>query len=114
MTGRENQYGVLRQRPLARRASKLTLTAGLRYEYYPLMTRADRGIERLDFSTFNVLLGGVGNVPEDLGIKVSKNAVRAASRGGLPRSTRRRCSAPATASPTTRCRGRGRCAASTR
>ena len=52
---------------------KLTLTAGLRYEYYPLMMRSDRGIERLDFSTFNVLLGGVGSVPDDLGIQVSKN-----------------------------------------
>ena len=26
----------------------------------------------LDYTTFNVLLGGVGNVPKDLGIKVSK------------------------------------------
>ena len=73
----------VRQRPLER-CEKLTLNLGLRYEYYPLMTRSDRGIERLDFTTFNVLLGGVGNVPEDLGIKVSKNAVRAAPGRRLP------------------------------
>ncbi len=72
MTGRENQYAFF----VGDRwtvSDKLTLTAGLRYEYYPLMMRSDRGIERLDFNTFNVLLGGVGNQPDDLGINVSKN-----------------------------------------
>ena len=33
------------------------------------MTRADRGIERLDFATWNVLIGGRGGNPSDLGIK---------------------------------------------
>ena len=43
---------------------KLTLSLGLRFEYYPLMTRADdSGIERLDYSTYNVLLGGRGTTP---------------------------------------------------
>jgi hypothetical protein len=61
---------------------RLTLDLGLRYEYYPLMTRADRGIERIDgandlsstraLTQLNVLLGGVGGIPKDLGIKVSK------------------------------------------
>jgi hypothetical protein len=75
--------------------SKLTLDLGLRYEYYPLMQRADRGIEQVaGAGTLSdarnlasntaaltpdangvlrptVLLGGVGNNPEDLGIKVS-------------------------------------------
>ena len=36
------------------------------------MSREDRGIEVLDIPTFNVLLGGVGNVPKNNGIKVSK------------------------------------------
>jgi hypothetical protein len=48
------------------------VTAGLRYEYYPLMMRSDRGIERLDYAAWQVLLGGVGRVPDDLGISVSK------------------------------------------
>jgi hypothetical protein len=77
--------------------SKLTLDLGLRYEYYPLMTRADRGIEKVlgaddlastralasntaaltpDPSDGNALrptvqLGGVGGNPKDLGISVS-------------------------------------------
>ena len=72
MTGRENQYAFyVGDRWQA--SDKLTVTAGLRYEYYPLMMRSDRGIERLDLSTFNVLLGGVGSVPDDLGIQVGKN-----------------------------------------
>jgi hypothetical protein len=71
MAGRENQYGLfVSDRWNA--SQRLTLNLGLRYEYYPLMTRANRGIERLDYNTFEVLLGGVGNVPKNLGIKVSK------------------------------------------
>ena len=72
MTGRENQYGLF----VSDRwnvSEKLTLNLGLRYEYYPLMTRADRGLERLDYTTWEVLLGGVGNVPQDVGINVSKS-----------------------------------------
>ena len=74
--------------------TRLTLDLGLRYEYYPLMTRADRGIERIDgandlastraLTSLNVLLGGVGGIPEDLGIKVSKTPLRAAPRRHLP------------------------------
>jgi outer membrane receptor protein involved in Fe transport len=71
LSGRENQYGVY----VADRwqvNEKLTLNLGLRYEYYPLMSRQDRGIELLDFSTFTVKLGGVGGNEDDLGIDVSK------------------------------------------
>jgi hypothetical protein len=51
---------------------KLTLNLGLRFEAYPLMRRATRGIERLDYSTYEVLLGGLGSTPEDVGIDVKK------------------------------------------
>lgn len=71
MTGREWQFGwFFRDRWQATR--NLTLTLGLRYEYYPLMTRDHQGIERLDLSTMRVLIGGRGNVPRDVGITVSK------------------------------------------
>ena len=50
----------------------LTLSLGLRLENYPLMTRANRGIERLDYETYEVLLGGLGGVPEDVGINLQE------------------------------------------
>src|SRR4029079_14931892 len=71
LSGRENQYGLyVADRWQA--SSKLTVNLGLRYEYYPLMTRQDRGIEMLDIPTFTVRLGGVGDNPLHLGLKVSK------------------------------------------
>ncbi|MGH9846094.1 MAG: TonB-dependent receptor domain-containing protein, partial [Blastocatellia bacterium] len=51
---------------------KLTLTFGTRWEYYPLPKREDRGIERYDFATNTMKVCGVGNVPEDCGVKLSK------------------------------------------
>ena len=51
---------------------KLTLTLGLRYEYYPLINRGDRGIERWDPYANTVYLGGLGNVPRSAGMEVSK------------------------------------------
>ena len=50
MTGRENQF-ALYVRDRWNVSEKLTLSLGLRLEYYPLMNRADSGIERLDLST---------------------------------------------------------------
>lgn len=50
----------------------LTLNLGLRWEYYPMMTRDHRGLERYDPETNTVLVGGVGDVPDDTGVEVSK------------------------------------------
>lgn len=71
MTPREWQFGwYARDRWQVSR--KLTLNLGLRYEFYPLMTRAGgKGIERLDPATNQVFLGGRGNVPRDTGVTVS-------------------------------------------
>lgn len=72
MTPREYQFGWYGQdRWQVNR--KMTVTLGLRYEYYPLMTRAaGKGIERLDPNTNLVYLGGRGNVPRNVGVTVSK------------------------------------------
>ncbi|HVF87233.1 MAG TPA: TonB-dependent receptor [Pyrinomonadaceae bacterium] len=51
---------------------KLTLSYGTRWEYFPIPTRADRGFERYDPETNQMLIGGIGDVPLDLGVKVSK------------------------------------------
>jgi outer membrane receptor protein involved in Fe transport len=71
MTGREWQLGwYLRDRWQVSR--KLTLNLGVRYEFYPLMTRAaGKGLERLDPETNLVYLGGRANVPVDAGFTVS-------------------------------------------
>ncbi len=74
MAGRENQYGFYAT-DRWQVNSKLTLNLGLRYEYYPLMSRATRGLELLDFNTFNVRLGGLGGNSKDLGIKVDKGLI---------------------------------------
>jgi len=69
MTGREWQSAVyLRDRWNV--SDRLTLSLGLRMEHYPLMKRADRGLERLDYDTYEVLIGGRGGVPEDVGINL--------------------------------------------
>ena len=71
MTGREKQFAAfVGDRWNA--TEKLTLDLGVRWEYYPIMTRRDRGIERLDYDSWEVLLGGLGNVPEDVGLEPSK------------------------------------------
>ncbi|MFN0105079.1 MAG: TonB-dependent receptor domain-containing protein, partial [Bryobacteraceae bacterium] len=72
MKTREWQHGLyFRDRWQLNR--KLTLNLGVRYEYYPLMNRGDgRGIERWDPATNIVTIGGVGNIPMDNGMSVSK------------------------------------------
>src|SRR5262249_15875903 len=71
MTGREWQFAwYFRDRWQATR--HLTLILGLRYEYYPLMTRAHQGIEQLDVDTMRVLIGGRGGNPDNVGVTVSK------------------------------------------
>jgi carboxypeptidase family protein/TonB-dependent receptor-like protein len=73
MTGREWQHALyIRDRWTP--TSKLTLDLGLRWEYYPIMTRANgRGLERLDLQTLEVLIGGRGGVPKNVGLEASKD-----------------------------------------
>jgi hypothetical protein len=72
MTGREWQFGwYARDRWQVNR--NLTLNIGLRYEFYPLMTRCcGKGLERYDPTTNLLYLGGRGNTPVDAGFTVSK------------------------------------------
>jgi hypothetical protein len=60
---------------------KLTLDLGMRWEYYPIMTRADRQIEMLDLKTLDVLIGGLGGNPKNMGLKTPKDAF--APRAGI-------------------------------
>ncbi|MEZ5401243.1 MAG: TonB-dependent receptor [Bryobacteraceae bacterium] len=71
-TGREWQFaGYFTDR--WRATQNLTINVGLRYEYFPLMTRAGgKGLERYDPDTNLMYLGGRGPVPQNAGITVSK------------------------------------------
>jgi hypothetical protein len=51
---------------------RVTLNLGLRWEYYPMVTRDNRGVERYDWTTNQMLIGGLGNVPTDTGVTISK------------------------------------------
>lgn len=71
MTPREYQFSWYAQ-DRWQISRNLTMTLGLRYELYPLMTRATgKGIERLDPATNLVYMGGRGNIPKDVGVDVS-------------------------------------------
>jgi hypothetical protein len=51
---------------------RLTLSYGLRWEYYPFPTRIHRGLERCDFDTNESILCGLGSTPKDCGLPQSK------------------------------------------
>jgi hypothetical protein len=72
MASLENQY-ALYIRDRWRMTSKLTVNLGLRWELYPTRRRpAGMGIESYDPSTNEVLIGGRGGLPADLGVGYSK------------------------------------------
>jgi hypothetical protein len=71
MTGRENQFAFyIRDRWNV--SPKLTVSAGVRLDYYPLMSRDGRGIETLNYSTYVVTLGGIGGQPKDAGVNIQE------------------------------------------
>jgi hypothetical protein len=49
----------------------LTVTAGVRYEVYPMPSRDHRGLENYDIAQNKVVIGGIGSVPKDAGVSVS-------------------------------------------
>ena len=49
---------------------KVTLSYGARWDYFPMGTRASRGLERYNFDTNEMLICGVANVPSDCGYTI--------------------------------------------
>jgi len=64
-------YGRDQWQPTA----NMTVSYGARWEYFPTPTRANRGLERYNPRTNMMEVGGVGSVPEDLGIKIEKGLI---------------------------------------
>ena len=54
---------------------RLTLSFGARWEYYPVPTGDHRGLERYDFESNKVLVGGVGAVPRDTGVRMNRKQI---------------------------------------
>ncbi len=50
----------------------LTISGGLRWDYFPLGTRINGGLGRYDFNTNQLLICGQGNVPKDCGYKINQ------------------------------------------
>ena len=71
MTGREWQH-ALYFRDRWTPSDKLTLDLGVRWEYYPIMHRADgRGIDRVDPANLQVLVAGLGSNDQNNGMKAA-------------------------------------------
>lgn len=51
---------------------KLTLTYGTRWEYFPMPTRGDRGMEMYNPDTNKMQLCGVGSIPTNCGVNMSR------------------------------------------
>ncbi|MGH9675209.1 MAG: TonB-dependent receptor domain-containing protein [Bryobacteraceae bacterium] len=51
---------------------KLTFSLGTRWEYFPMPTRADRGLERYDPLLNKMEVCGVGEIPRDCGVEQSR------------------------------------------
>ncbi len=50
---------------------RLTFSYGTRWEYIPMPSREDRGIERYDWRTNKMLICGMGSTPRDCGVSTS-------------------------------------------
>ncbi|MBI4477444.1 MAG: hypothetical protein HY654_09740, partial [Acidobacteria bacterium] len=69
MTSREWQH-ALYFRDRWNVNTRLTLDLGLRWEYYPIMTRINgRGLDRVDLDTLEVIIAGRGPNPQNNGMK---------------------------------------------
>jgi outer membrane receptor protein involved in Fe transport len=70
LTSREWEYSMFVQDGW-QVSRKLTLSYGVRWDYFPVGTRESRGLERYNFDTNQMSICGVGGIPTDCGYHVS-------------------------------------------
>ena len=63
--------------------SKMTVSAGVRWEYYPLSQRRDRGLEVFDFTARQLLICGVSRNSANLRRHGGKESLHAPARLGI-------------------------------
>jgi outer membrane receptor protein involved in Fe transport len=66
------EYGIY-ARDQFQLTRNITVSAGVRWEYYPVPQHADRGVEVFDFTINRLLMCGLGDLPIDCGVKVQKD-----------------------------------------
>jgi Carboxypeptidase regulatory-like domain/TonB dependent receptor-like, beta-barrel len=49
---------------------KLTLSYGVRWDYFPMGVAKDRGFQKYDWDTNKMLLCGIGDIPRDCGVEI--------------------------------------------
>jgi hypothetical protein len=71
LTSRQKSYSFYGQ-DMWQVNRKLTVSLGLRWDYFPMGTRASRGMERYDFNTNQMAICGMGGVPTDCGYNIDQ------------------------------------------
>jgi hypothetical protein len=71
LTSRQKSYSFYGQ-DTWQVSRRLTASLGLRWDYFPMGTRASRGMERYDFNTNQMLICGVGGVATDCGYDIGQ------------------------------------------
>jgi hypothetical protein len=74
ITSRQKSYSFYAQDQW-QASRKLTVSAGIRWDYFPMGVRASRGMERYDFNTNQMSICGVGGVPTDCGYRIEQKNV---------------------------------------
>jgi len=71
MTGNEWQYGTYAEDQW-QVSKKLTVNYGIRWEFFPIFSRSGEGMQRYDFATNTVVLGGIDGQPNGAGSSAGK------------------------------------------